>query len=347
LALSKCPEPEDEVNRLGVILEKIRADTSIPPFLRKYYEENLEAFSQVYYDVVKNWADRALDSSRYFTLVNYRENDELFEKIQQFAKRGKIVATIGSINDLSFLHNFPVSFVDVSNVHDYAILDLQGCDFSRPIRVMWTKGTSPTAATRYTSFQYEKLTAPEKKEMDYLQSCLKEATGLDPKRLRMGWAWTLSNVVSRERLERPSQCPIACYTKEALGLIREFCRRNLYNVPDYGFVLFEGIDQVERLNGVPQENIDLMIKDPNLHRHVQALVRSYSLNIRMQLYVQFIDLPGWKECFEEDLQSGKVRVCDVVERLKKDGVWDTFIARFGKERIARWKPEHRDLISSV
>jgi hypothetical protein len=332
-ALAKKPENNEESRqRIEYIRAKIE-NQPIPPILKDYYQKNLEAFAGIYYETSKEQWTKPYSyyNQDYFTEVNYYESDELFAKIQQYAKNGKIVSTIGSINDLSFLYNHRISVIDTSNVDSYTILDIQGCNFSDPIRVIWTSGTTARMATTYRSFQYSNLTIAERKELDQLHQHLKES--LLKEASQEDWASRLSNLLCD--CSEKETVPIASYSREALVKIRDFCDKHLYEVPGFGFVCLHG-NEIKKLNNVPREKIEQMIKDPCLERCAQSLVKGYSY-LDFKLYIEFMNIPGWKKAFEDEgeyIASNRIFV-----KLQEEGLLQIFIDRFGKDRIAQWSPE--------
>ena len=118
-------------DRICEIEAKLIQDIRIPKPVKDYYLRNIQAFGEIYFSQ-NTYYDRRYywRKSRDFGGVKYFEDQELFSRLQRYARDGKIVATIGDINDLLFLEDLPISVVDVSNIPDYTIMDFKimpGC----------------------------------------------------------------------------------------------------------------------------------------------------------------------------------------------------------------------------
>jgi hypothetical protein len=119
-SLAKKPENEEAFKvRLAAIRAMIGASDDIPSFLKAYYQKYLEDFASVYYRTEKDWA---YESEGFYSKVNYYKNDALFAKLQLYAKAGRIVSTIGDINDLSPFCTQKIGAIDASNVGEYCFL---------------------------------------------------------------------------------------------------------------------------------------------------------------------------------------------------------------------------------
>lgn len=95
-------------------------------------------------------------------------DDQLFAKLQRYAKSGRIIATLGDINNLSFLKESKIAVVDISNIHSYCMIDLDINTPPQP-RIIWTcPGMGPLF--RYFSYLHNKLADIEREEFrDLLQ----------------------------------------------------------------------------------------------------------------------------------------------------------------------------------
>ena len=92
--------------------------SNMPQILKEYYLINLEDFSSLYWDEQK----RGFAFSDKDTEFDYWDKDEPFEKLRRYAQKGKIISTIGDINDLNFLANHKIAIVDTSNIAGYTPL---------------------------------------------------------------------------------------------------------------------------------------------------------------------------------------------------------------------------------
>jgi hypothetical protein len=90
--------------------------------MKQFYLENLEKILTMYL-CHSHWKDT---SPGPWDEVNYTlpHNNDLFTKLQRYARAGRIITTVGSIDDLKFLERYgiTVSVIDISNVQDYTIL---------------------------------------------------------------------------------------------------------------------------------------------------------------------------------------------------------------------------------
>jgi len=155
------------------VIKKKQRKGRLSEKVAKYYKTNLKFLSRVYYEN----SSRPLDhlsrwpwmKSEIFDVCNYHKNEELFLKLHRYASAGNIVSTIGNINDLGFLKNLAISFIDTSNICDYSVLDLQLENDSTP-RILWTQirynsfDAGVSSSTEYRSFTYQRLTEDEKEE---------------------------------------------------------------------------------------------------------------------------------------------------------------------------------------
>jgi hypothetical protein len=198
--------------------KKLAAAQDIPPSIKEYYQRNLRTYLGVYYSnsARKNWArlqpGEYDEIDRLFSTVNYYENDALFTKLQQYAKQGKIIATVGSIEDLEFLHGQKVSLIDSSNIFQYVNLDIPVHRFSGPTRLIHTEiGDNILAIpATYLSFQYTPLSVEQKEEMRQL------LTGLSKETLRT--AHVALQKFAHDRLNTP---PLNMYCRESFEILKK------------------------------------------------------------------------------------------------------------------------------
>ena len=89
-------------------------DVQIPPAIRDYFLNNFELLANAYLYVHSH-----LPSEGDNTGIEYWADDTLFARLQNYARAGKIISTLGDINDLEFVSDKRISIIDTSNVSDY------------------------------------------------------------------------------------------------------------------------------------------------------------------------------------------------------------------------------------
>lgn len=110
------------------------ASLSLHDDIKTYYQENADSMAEVFFEANCSWGmldlidpqnlKRSNEAPKsHFQNANYSDHDELFKRIKKLAEDGNIIATLGSIDDLSFLKNASVALIDVSNILDYCALD--------------------------------------------------------------------------------------------------------------------------------------------------------------------------------------------------------------------------------
>lgn len=321
---------EEESQRHEILAHKIKESLNIPPFLQEYYLKNLIEFASVYYSVSKQWAQSDVESEN-FENVNYFKDDFSFKKIQTLATQGKIVATVGDINDLSFLHGQKISVIDVSNVPDYTMLDLSGCEISNHCLIIWTALGYGYGLTNYFSYFPTDFPLQERIELDLLLNKLRDAridTSTSLSRFLQEYAPVACDISPSNR------APAASYSRDTLILVKKYIDQNLYEIEGFGCVLIDSFDNISKLNSVPVDLLHKMVSDPQIKRFVYKLVDGISF-LRASTYIAFMDVHGWKEVFETKA-SDQEFLNEVAWTLQKEGLLQTLIDRFGKERIAKW-----------
>lgn len=147
--------------RLEIIKLKIK-ESSIAEPVKSYYLKNLESYAKVYFFVSKSWkAEESFNGAKYF------QDEEMFKRLKNYASSGRIIATVGDINDLAFLNMWhePVVLVDISNIYDYTFIDWDGLHDFHP-RVLWTNLNH--IKVFYRSFTYQPLDPSKKEELKTL-----------------------------------------------------------------------------------------------------------------------------------------------------------------------------------
>lgn len=123
--------------KLSLIRSRIKT-SDLPLPMALYYLQNLKEFASIYYSSIHPYVREPLSwkGFRSFDQVNYYKKPDLFTKVQAFAKNGKIVTLVQSINDLDSLRHLRIGLIDISNVDDYTYLNIRG--FDQLPRIMWT-----------------------------------------------------------------------------------------------------------------------------------------------------------------------------------------------------------------
>jgi hypothetical protein len=127
----------DQPDRIRERISEAERAGSLAQKLITYYEDSLEILLDAYRSVqdednfIKWWTDTTE------CLVNYREDDTLFKRVQSFACDGNIIAVVRNINELQFIDR-PIAVVDISNVQDYILIDVK--TQYRDVPVLWATG---------------------------------------------------------------------------------------------------------------------------------------------------------------------------------------------------------------
>lgn len=151
----KTASYQEKIKNIRTITEK----ASIPPEIKKYYLDNLEEFAKIYFTSTQRpdyWRTRCG-----FKGVQYYEEETLFNRLQQYARAGRIISKVGDISDLNFLDKFRIAILDISNISDYVALDIK--THSKPV-IITTRVNSEKSA-RYASTTFNPLREEEKKEL--------------------------------------------------------------------------------------------------------------------------------------------------------------------------------------
>lgn len=138
--------------------------------------------------------------------VNYWEDDFLFHKLQDYARRGKIIATVGDINDLRFASGRKITLIDASNISDYRYLRFFGNVDVTP-RVIHTNQNQ--RRTSYYSGLYQKPSSSLIERMDR-HICRLE----DPSSQGVINVITLYRMIQQRKEDILNNLPKSCYTEE-------------------------------------------------------------------------------------------------------------------------------------
>lgn len=139
---------------------------AMPWKLLEYYLKNLENFATIFYSVSHEWRyENGSDAET----RGYYSNPDYFKKLSSYAREGKIVSTIGSINDLTFLNGWNISLVDVSNIHNYTYIDLNvsGNPWVLFTRFYWNDSYD-AKCSKYFCYEHKPLTEAERTHFESL-----------------------------------------------------------------------------------------------------------------------------------------------------------------------------------
>jgi hypothetical protein len=236
--LSRPIQNEAEfVGRVELIKKKtLTLDINEKP--KNYYLANLLAITSIYLKAPKQWRTEEVVSSLYFSKCSYYNNKDQFLRLQKLAKAGNIIATIGDINDLTFLKSREVAIVDVSNIPDYCMLDLKGGGDFHP-RVVWTTlclGPSLSAgSTSYRSYIHNAIQEKEKQEIDTLLLGIERSLYLTTPSDKISW---LQKHIAKfeDPLLNSSAGPF--YSPETLNRLRQFNSSSQSWIPLYSSEFF-------------------------------------------------------------------------------------------------------------
>jgi len=324
--LSTPPASDQEENRLRVIKEKI-GQSNLPIALKSYYLRNLVNFSKIYYKYSPVWKEDGFNFGRCF----YHLNDDQFLKLQRYAQAGSIICTIGNINDLEFLGPQKVAVVDVSNIPQYAMINLKGLRKSTP-KIVWTYlNQLNEARTKYCSCKYEPLNENETHEFDKLYLIFASSF----------------NEQSSEMEGGTFHC--YCSTREVLGarsklglkVLKEYVCENILEIPGVGtFNLSKGC--------VPRRKI-LALADPEMIRLIGAIQKpQHRLALIGGLIHDWEEQPvrqlsmllndnQWLEAFETYFQEQKTSrdLSNFIAAFKAENAYEKLEEKFGRDRLEK------------
>jgi len=156
--LSSYRSDNSSLNSLQEEIKDRITKVNMPPAFSDYFMNNFKLLAKAY--LRKRHMPPAGDN----TGVEYRIHDHLFEKLQRYVRAGRVISTLGDINDLSFTRGRKVSVIDTSNAPDYTFIKPTGYDDSTP-RMIFTMQSS--SKTIYRSALYEKI---NEQEMNKIQT---------------------------------------------------------------------------------------------------------------------------------------------------------------------------------
>lgn len=233
----RLTSPKNSNEEREVILTELKEkllNSDMPQKTKEYYERNLENFFRVFSKVSQAWRSKIE-----FAEAAYPNNDILYEKVQKYAKEGKIISTLGNINDLDFIDKNEIGLIDTSNICSYEVINPKNKHSNFNPIIVWTKvDADQHINTLYHSYQYELISADESKEIDNrINECVnfyKKLFLINPKLIfKSRNPHKLPLMVLRNetdkffenhkitRLSNFERSPVASYTKNALNELRK------------------------------------------------------------------------------------------------------------------------------
>ena len=222
-----CSYIQDIYTRKGQLpeekgLERIRvalADASLPEQAKKYYATHLEDLAEIYCRTTQDWRSIRVDD---FRCVQYYEKDDLFKIVQRYAKAGQIIATVGDIQDLTFLGERKVQAIDVSNIPDYIMIDIA--------KEAWIIWTSPSTQTKYYSCRNHPIKDPNEKAE--LHQLAKEFYRAQVATSAIALRTFMQEVDETEHTQHVSSYPPS-YSEGIFSLLKGWKEKWMRNIPDF------------------------------------------------------------------------------------------------------------------
>lgn len=311
---------KERVEVINQIIEK----GALPRKVQEYYQKHLEDFASIYFLKATQYWRRPSDTKN-FTKCRYDLDNALFSKLQRYAIEGKIISTVGSIDDLAFLANrkVPISVVDTSNISEYSFIDFQGIDAFCP-RIIHTQMDDYKA--KYHSYQYTPLTNIDRKEFNALIEKINSCYEIKIN------SYSIQNMIfDRENTEHNS----AIYSPTTLPLLKEFIKKNILDVPGIGSVIL-GIayGDIQKMNEASLEQIQELCHKEEVIPFLDQLVSEWFI-LNADIYLAMSNIPGWNDAFERYFSGRSQNLPKYLNKLKDNNLFDQFIAIFGAERLTQ------------
>ncbi len=325
VALSQRPEIEEFDNRLEEIRHKIyRSD--LPEAMKEYYLHHLRDFASLYFP--RSHLPKRGDNSP----VDYRKSDPLFIKLQRFAKAGNIMVTVGDIGDLEFLGTRSIAIVDASNICDYIPIDLRGRGIFHP-RVIWT--IPHPASTQYHSYLHEDISEAGRTTIDRCMKIL-FASGVRTVSQLINY-----KLVMQEGDRQPfDSVPKFSYSSRVVSQLTSTVHPYFIYSEELGWIGFHPKYYhftLGRLEAATPDQVALLLGNPKIRDQVGVLVRLHE-KLRPETYMAFMDVPGWKEAFEQLSKENvhpddKHSIDQILLKVRNVGLLASFSQQFGDERL--------------
>lgn len=314
--------------KIEILRKRLVETQDLPEKAKAFYLKNLEKFAPIYFRTPNTWrlcagnqdpateqhwkaqeTLRKFERSQYgkasFEGVQYQKDPNLFKHLQQFAKSGKILCTLGSLNDLGRLAQEPVGVVDYSNVTDY-IPALPQC--KKTCLVVHNEPEGDCKKTNYKSHTYDptqdQLSPEETKEFNRLLARFQKAHVGNSKYL---FRYALHGI------EGSPKRPFGHYP-EHLKALRKYSQTWMVQLPKLGWVSFGPIYYHTSLWKPPAEQswtarkleenlsvqeIEEIAQLPAMKKFAPVVV-TYWPHLSKEKYQAFAKMPGWKEAFEKE-----------------------------------------------
>ncbi len=283
--------------RVAVIREKLRF-SFMPENVKSYYEDHLDDFAKVYFSSDMKWKYPGDESSFFrdlskhaFVKVMYYRDRHLFNSLQRYAQSGNIIATVGDIGEIHVLQGRKVSLVDVSNIPDYALIDLRGCEPFSPV-VIWTRYPS-CQSTQYYSYIHESINDQERLEFADAMHVLCES-GIVVYNGEVGCQiYGLMGAVQGGRCERESLRPPS-YSREVLTCLKMYKELYVRFIPRLGWVSFNG-RKISRLDELSTEELEQFVRSPEFQQDskLKELISIHSCYLSYRVSDFFSNCPGF------------------------------------------------------
>lgn len=294
---------EEFPKRIELIKKHLLASEDMPKEAVEYYLKNLQAYGKLYFSVSKGWKNlTGFEGAKYYA------DELLFRKVQNYAKCGQIVSTVGNINDLIFLNKYNITLVDVSNIPDYILLNLNGGQNFHP-RVVWTRNS--TEDFSYFSYIHTSIDLTTSLKIDeMLQKFIPITKPFDNK-----FAFTLSQILDRacpKQNEVFDARPIS-YSEETFHLLHECITDDFFFFPNIGWLFApKSKERKESLGAFTDLSISMcfdfsisqiedMCQHPEIHRILENIVANWNNFKNLEHYFAFSKTQGWYEVFEKQI----------------------------------------------
>lgn len=310
--------------KIEIIREKINQDKELPDEMRNYYLNNLENFAPVYFRVADNWKEHT-NGGRHtkgdvFEKCRYYLDDTQFDKLQCYAKTGKIFPVVGNINDLNFLNSETIAVVDTSNIKHYIFLDIETNSTPRVI----VTDQCPDITTYY-SYIHKPLTPDEKNEFTRLIEILKNCevqhnpTGI-------------SNIFYKPKSDKFNHESTAMYSRPALNNLRKLVEEHVFQVESECYYLNDLIGMA-KLNKAPPSHLDALCNDERIKNYTNDLQNSWVI-LTSAVYLKFKNLKGWKEAFIKNMDHPHSGFHRFLLKLENEGLLAEFSDWFAPDKLS-------------
>ncbi len=259
---------------------------------KTYYLSHLEDFVALFYSTDLTWLE--LPGLEGFECLH---DDNLFLQIQQLAKSGNIIATVGDITDLRFLNEESVHTVDLSNIPSYIRIYMQMNPHSTP-NIIWchTPVKQQFPESTYKAYRGTVESCPYEdillEKFSYLCARLVESERISEKD-KEARALQLATGKKTTTIH-----PVKGPTPQAMQALEEYCAAHMVHTDALGWLCFDQqqLECLNRLNTAPKETLRSLAAQPDIQRHVSTLVKANDI-LTIDNFLTFSSIPGWEEAF--------------------------------------------------